>query len=177
LFTGMGFDTGQWSRAVLDGGQVKPEFMINLNAGAIVLFQVFIAYLVRKTTPLTSIIAGVSVTVVSFLFYLAGESGFIVLSAILVFSIGEMLASPRSKEYAGRIAPPDKVGMYMGYFYWCVALGNLFGGLLSGVAYQNFGPKGVDNPDLMWILFAVLAASTAVMLVIYNKVVLKGATS
>ena len=46
-----------------------------------------------------------------------------------------------------------------------------------GVAYQHFGPKGVDNPDLMWILFAALAASTAVMLVIYNKFVLKGATS
>jgi hypothetical protein len=43
--------------------------------------------------------------------------------------------------YAGRIAPPDKVGMYMGYFYWCVALGTLVGGLLSGVAYQHFGPK------------------------------------
>ena len=86
-----------------------------------------------------------------------------------------MLASPQSKEYAGRIAPPDKVGMYMGYFYWCVALGNLFGGLLSGVAYQHFGPKGIDNPDLMWVLFAVLAASTAVALVVYNKVVLKGA--
>lgn len=175
LFAGLGFDTAGWSKAVLDHGQVKPEFMINLNAGAIVLFQVLIAYLVRKTTPLMSIIAGVTVTVLSFLLYLAGSSGFIVLSAILVFSIGEMLASPRSKEYAGRIAPPEKVGMYMGYFYWCVALGNLFGGLLSGVAYQHFGPKGVDNPDLMWILFAVLAASTAIMLVVYNKIVLKGA--
>jgi len=175
VFSSIGFNTGEWSRAVLENGQVKPEFMINLNALAIVLFQVFIAYLVRKTSPLTSIIAGVSVTVVSFILYLAGNSGFIILSAILVFSIGEMLASPRSKEYAGRIAPPDKVGMYMGYFYWCVALGNLFGGLLSGVAYQHFGPKGVDNPDLMWILFAALAASTAVMLVIYNKLVLKGA--
>jgi len=134
---------------------------------------VLISYLVRKTSPLTSIIAGVTVTVASFLMYLAGASGWIVVSAILVFSVGEMLASPRSKEYAGRIAPPDKVGMYMGYFYWCVALGNLFGGLLSGVAYQHFGPAGVDNPDLMWVLFAVLAASTAVMLVVYNKVVLR----
>jgi MFS family permease len=81
-----------------------------------------------------------------------------------------MLASPRSKEYAGRIAPPEKVGMYMGYFYWCVALGNLFGGLLSGVAYQYFGPQGVDRPGAMWVLFAVLAVTTAVGLVVYNKV-------
>jgi len=155
--------------AALVDGQVKPEYMINANAGAIVLFQVLIAYLVRKTTPLVSIIAGVGVTVASFLLYLAGTSGFVVLSAILVFSVGEMLASPRSKEYAGRIAPPDKVGMYMGYFYWCVALGNLFGGLLSGVAYQHFGPDGIDQPDQMWILFAVLAAVTAVALLVYHR--------
>jgi dipeptide/tripeptide permease len=169
----LGLDTSTWSRALLENGQVKPEYLINLNAFGIICFQVLIAYLVRKTTPLASIIGGVTVTVFSFAIYLVAPTGWVVVTAILVFSVGEMLASPRSKEYAGRIAPPDKVGMYMGYFYWCVALGNLFGGLLSGVAYQHFGPHGVDRPDLMWILFAVLAAFTAVTLVIYNRWVLR----
>ena len=164
-----GGDLETWSRALLENGQVKPEYLINLNAGAIVLFQVLIAYLVRKTTPLVSIIAGVTVTIGSFLVYLAGQTGWVVVSAILVFSVGEMLASPRSKEYAGRIAPPEKVGMYMGYFYWCVALGNLFGGLLSGLSYGYFGPTGIDRPDLMWILFAVIASTTAAALVVYNR--------
>jgi dipeptide/tripeptide permease len=164
-----GGDLDTWNRALLENGQIKPEYLINLNAGAIVLLQVLIAYLVRKTTPLVSIIAGVTVTIASFLVYLAGATGWVVVSAILVFSVGEMLASPRSKEYAGRIAPPDKVGMYMGYFYWCVALGNLFGGLLSGVSYGYFGPTGINRPDLMWILFAVIASTTAGALVLYNR--------
>jgi POT family proton-dependent oligopeptide transporter len=165
----LGFDTSDWSRAVLENGQVKPEHLINLNAFGIICFQVLISFLMRKTTPLTSIIVGVSVTIASFLIYLAGASGWIVVSAILVFSVGEMMASPRSKEYAGRIAPPEKVGMYMGYFYWCVALGNLFGGLLSGFSYQHFGPHGVNRPDVMWIIFAALAGTTAVSLVLYNR--------
>jgi len=62
--------------------------------------------------------------------------------------------------------------MYMGYFYWCTALGHLFGGLLSGVMYQHYGPVergGIDKPDVMWIVFAILAASTAVSLVIYDR--------
>jgi dipeptide/tripeptide permease len=167
----VGGDISSWSRALLENGQIKPEYLINLNAFGIICFQVLIAYLVRQRSPLTSIILGVSVTVVSFLIYLAGATGWIVVTAILVFSVGEMLSSPRSKEYAGRIAPPDKVGMYMGYFYWCVALGNLFGGLLSGVAYQYFGPHGIDRPDAMWVLFAVLAVTTAIGLVLYNRVV------
>jgi dipeptide/tripeptide permease len=166
----IGADMAIWNRALLENGQIKPEYLINLNAGAIIFFQVLISWFVRKTSPLTSIILGVAVTVISFFIYLMGASGWVVVAAILVFSVGEMLASPRSKEYAGRIAPPDKVGMYMGYFYWCVALGNLFGGLLSGVTYQHFGPSGVDRPDTMWIIFAALAATTAISLIVYNRV-------
>ncbi len=168
-FQGWGFDTSGWHVAVLEHGQIKPEFLINLNAFGIICLQVLISFLIRRISPLVSIILGVAVTIASFLVYLAGASGWVVVAAILVFSLGEMMASPRSKEYAGRIAPPEKVGMYMGYFYWCVALGNLFGGLLSGASYQHFGPAGVDRPDQMWILFAVIAASTVVGLVAYNR--------
>jgi POT family proton-dependent oligopeptide transporter len=166
---GLGFDTTNWSRAVLEHGQVKPEHLINLNAFGIICFQVLVSWLMRKTSPLASIITGVCITIASFGLYLVGMTGWIVVSAILVFSVGEMMASPRSKEYAGRIAPPDKVGMYMGYFYWCVALGNLFGGLLSGLSYQYFGPQGINRPDIMWIIFAALAALTAVSLIFYNR--------
>ena len=165
----VGSDISAWSRVLLENGQIKPEYIINLDAFGIICFQVLISYLVRRTSPLTSIILGVAVTVASFLVYLAGASGWVVVTAVLIFSIGEMLASPRSKEYAGRIAPPEKVGMYMGYFYWCVALGNLFGGLLSGIAYQHFGPQGVNRPGEMWVLFAVLAATTAIGLFVYNR--------
>jgi dipeptide/tripeptide permease len=168
----LGFDTSEWSRAVLEHGQVKPEHMINLNAFGIIVGQVAIAYMVRKLQPLTTIILGSFVTVISFLFYLIGRGGWIIVIAILVFSVGEMLASPRSKEYAGRIAPPEKVGMYMGYFYWCVALGNLFGGLLSGGLYQHYGPVergGVDNPNAMWIIFAGLAMVSVVLLAAYDR--------
>jgi hypothetical protein len=168
----LGFDTGDWGRAVLEHGQVKPEHLINLNAFGIIVGQVAIAYMVRKLQPLTTIILGSFITVISFLFYLIGQGGWIIVIAILVFSVGEMLASPRSKEYAGRIAPPEKVGMYMGYFYWCVALGNLFGGLLSGGLYQHYGPVergGVDNTNAMWIIFAGLALVSVVLLTAYDR--------
>ncbi|MFH2052153.1 MAG: MFS transporter [bacterium] len=169
---GLGLDTSQWGRAVLEHGQVKPEHLINLNAFGIIVGQVAIAYLVRRLAPLTCIILGSFITVISFLLYLIGQGGWVIVLAVLVFSVGEMLASPRSKEYAGRIAPPGKVGMYMGYFYWCVALGNLFGGLLSGALYQHYGPAdrgGSDDPGTMWIIFAGLAMVSVVLLSIYDK--------
>ncbi|MEZ4386047.1 MAG: hypothetical protein R3D98_00430 [Candidatus Krumholzibacteriia bacterium] len=67
--------------------------------------------------------------------------------------------------------------MSMGYFYWCVALGNLFGGLLSGITYARFGPAardgvalgGTDQPGAMWLIFAGLALLAAVLLWIYDR--------
>ena len=86
LFQGWGVDTSEWSRAMLQHGQVKPEHLINLNAFGIIVGQVAIAYMVRKLKPLTCIILGSFITVVSFLFYLIGQGGW-----IMVFSISTRL--------------------------------------------------------------------------------------
>lgn len=174
LFERLGIDTAPWARAVLDKGQVKPEHLINLNSLGIIFLQVLISYLSRRLPPLVTILGGVLLTAASFLLYIpAGRlgTGWLVVGATLTFSVGEMLASPKSKEYAGRIAPPDKVGMYMGYFYLSVALGNLFGGLLSGVAYQSLGKRGADRPDLLFGLIAALSVLTAAALFIYDRAI------
>ena len=65
--------------------------------------------------------------------------------------------------------PVDKVGLYMGYFYLCVALGNLFGGLLSGTAYEHFGKRGTNRPDLLFVLIAGLSVGTALVLWLYDR--------
>lgn len=83
-----------------------------------------------------------------------------------------MMASPKSKEYTSKIAPPGKVALYMGYFYWCVALGNLFGGILSGQFYAAFA-RDMQRPDIMWITFALIAFASAMLILIYDKLVIK----
>lgn len=152
-------------------GKVKPELLINFNAFGIICLQVLISWLARKVRPLATIVSGIVVTILSFLVFVGGAQGWFVLLGIMVFSIGEMLASPKAKEYAGLIAPPGKTGMYMGYFYWCTALGNLFGGILSGQTYQYFGPSGIDNPEPMWWIYSGAALVTALGLIVYNRVV------
>ena len=122
--------------------------------------------------PFTTIFWGVVITIVSFVILIFGTSGWIVVAGIVVFSFGEMMASPKSKEYTGKIAPPNKVALYMGYFYWCVALGNLFGGLLSGQMYAFFA-RDLQRPDLMWLVFAILSAITAMAIYLYDRLVIK----
>jgi dipeptide/tripeptide permease len=153
-------------------GQVNPEYMINFNAGAIIFFQVLVSYLVSRLKPFTTIFWGTLITVVSFSILVFGTTGWIVFAGILVFSFGEMMASPKAKEYTGRIAPPDKVAMYMGYFYWCVALGNLFGGILSGQLYAKYGVDGMQRPDIMWGIFAGLAVLSALVVFLYDRMII-----
>jgi dipeptide/tripeptide permease len=153
-------------------GQVNPEYIININAGAIIFFQVGVSYLVTRLKPFTTIFWGVVITVVSFSILIFGTLGWIVVAGIVVFSFGEMMASPKSKEYTGKIAPPNKVALYMGYFYWCVALGNLFGGILSGQLYAAFS-RDMQRPDIMWLIFAVIALISAMLILAYDRVVIK----
>ena len=169
---GLGESINTFNNAMAVPGQLNPEYIININAGAIIFFQVAVSYLVTKLKPFTTIFWGVLITVVSFTILIFGTTGWIVVAGILVFSFGEMMASPKSKEYTGKIAPPEKVALYMGYFYWCVALGNLFGGILSGQLYATFA-RDMQRPDIMWAIFALIGLLTAVLIFIYDKKVIK----
>lgn len=169
---GLGSVVNDFRNSMVTSGQVNPEYIINLNAGAIIIFQVAISYFVTRLKPFTTIFWGVLITTVSFSILIFGNTGWIVVIGILVFSFGEMMASPKSKEYTGRIAPPNKVALYMGYFYWCVALGNLFGGILSGQLYAAFA-RDMQRPDIMWFIFALLAFVSAMLILFYDRLVIK----
>lgn len=153
-------------------GQVNPEYIINIDAGAIIVFQLIISYLVTRLKPFTTIFWGTIISVGSFVVLIFGTTGWIVAAGILIFAFGEMMASPKSKEYTGSIAPPNKVALYMGYFYWCLALGNLFGGILSGQLYGFFA-RDMQRPDIMWFIIAMIAATTAALIFIYDRLVIK----
>ena len=97
-----------------------------------------------------------------------GGSLLLIIFGIVFFSIGEMMASPTSQEYVGRTAPRDKSALYMGYYFITIALGNLFGGILSGEMYELFG-REMQRPDLLWVFFAGVMLLTAVTFVLYNR--------
>ncbi len=174
MFNYIGLDSwgAAFSSSMAEPGKVNPEYMTNVNALAIIFFQVFISAIVTRLKAFTTIFWGVIITIFSFVILVFGTTGWIVIAGILVFSFGEMMASPKSKEYTGKIAPKGKVAMYMGYFYWCVALGNLFGGILSGQMYATFG-RDMQRPDIMWAIFAALSLLTAGLIFAYDKFVIK----
>jgi len=157
--------------------QVNPEFVVNIDAGAIVLFQVLISFLMAKFHRFTTMITGMFIAAVGVgLSAFAGTEGMIGLGGsiwvvalgLFIFAIGEMMASPTSQEYVGRIAPADKKALYMGYYFVAIALGNLFGGILSGELYGSLA-RDMQRPDLMWLVFGGLMLLTALVFMLYNR--------
>jgi hypothetical protein len=162
---------------VVAGRQFNPEFIVNINALGIVCFQVLISFLMARFHRFTTMIVGMMVAAVGIgLSSMAGGEGmlgaggliWVVAGAILIFSFGEMMASPTSQEYVGRIAPRDKVALYMGYYFVAIALGNLFGGILSGQLYGKLA-RDMQRPDLMWTVFGAIMLATAIVFMLYNK--------
>ncbi|MFH1679925.1 MAG: MFS transporter, partial [Candidatus Eisenbacteria bacterium] len=164
-------------RIVSLGRQVNPEFIINLDSLGIICFQVLVSFFVGRLRRFTTIILGMTVAAVGVgLSMFAGTEGmvgagglvWVVCAGILIFSFGEMMASPTSQEYVGRIAPPDKKALYMGYYFVAGALGNLFAGILSGQMYGKLA-RDMERPDLMWAAFGGLMLFTAFVFLLYNR--------
>jgi dipeptide/tripeptide permease len=164
-------------RIMVRARQVNPEYIVNIDAGAIVLFQVLISFLMAKFHRFTTMIVGMVIAAVGVgLPAFAGGEGMIGLGgsvwlvalALFTFAIGEMMASPTSQEYVGRIAPKDKKALFMGYYFLSMALGMLFGGILSGELYGKLA-RDMQRPDLMWLAFGGLMLLTALVFLIYNR--------
>ncbi|RVU40115.1 MFS transporter [Rheinheimera riviphila] len=151
--------------------QINPEYIVNLGFATIVLAQIAISTFIQRWPAMPVLVVGTLVMAAGLLG--CGLSGMLlvggvtVVGAVVVFSCGEMIASPKSQEYVAAIAPRHQTAMYMGYYFVAMALGNLFAGLLSGFAYTVIA-KQLNQPMLMWVLFAGIAVLTAAGMLIFH---------
>lgn len=124
------------------GPQIAQEWVINLNPFLIILLVAPLSwYFNRVMRRLTSIFFGF--IFVSLGLYVVGSSMsiYVCLAGIVCFTAGEMLCSPKMREYLAVIAPPDKKALYMGYASIPYALGWGYGSFLGGQIYGRTGEK------------------------------------
>jgi MFS family permease len=100
-----------------DQGTIPAEYIMNTDAGCIILFQIIISSIVMRFKPLRAMMAGIIVASIGMGLSLATQNGIYVVLSLVIFAIGEMSSSPKITEYIGRIAPSDKTALYMGCSY------------------------------------------------------------
>jgi dipeptide/tripeptide permease len=121
------------------GGHLPQEYMINLNAGMIMVAAFSVGYLTGKLRSLTAILSGMLVSAAAIYAIGFSMNGWVVLGAIALFSLGEMMASPTTQRYFASIAPPGKKGLYLGYVNATNGIGWYIGSIVAGTLYQEKG--------------------------------------
>ena len=132
---------GESAVPTVNEGNLTQEWILNFNAFLISLFAFLIGYLMGKVRSLVAIVVGIAVSAVGIWMLGWSMSGFMILGAIGVFSIGEMMASPTKMRYLSGIAPPGRKGQYMGYVNMTVGIGWSIGSLVAGHWYEENGDK------------------------------------
>jgi dipeptide/tripeptide permease len=122
-------------------GTIAAEYITNIDAMYIILFQILVSTIIMKLKPLTSMISGFFVCSIGMSLTLLTNNPFFIIASIFIFGIGEMAGSPKITEYIGKIAPKDKTALYMGMAFLPVTLGNLLAGYISGSVYGGMSDK------------------------------------
>jgi len=153
-----------------------PEHVTVINAGTIVLLQIFVNMVVKDRKPLPTMVGGILIGSVGFLFLAMSQHVGIFILGIAVFSIGEMTCHPKYYSYIGLVAPQDKKAVYMGYAFLYGVIGSLVGSNVGGEMYNAFlkplvGQAGVSSAlRNFWLIFGILGAVTTGLLIVYNRI-------
>lgn len=122
-------------------GTIPAELMVNIDAGFIILFQIIVSSVAMRFQPLKVMTTGILIASIAMGLCFSTQNGLLLILFLMLFSFGEMSSSPKITEYIGRIAPPNKTAIYMGYSFIPVAIGVFFAGIVSGNVYQAMSDK------------------------------------
>lgn len=148
------------------------EYIVAINPGMIIVFQMVIASLVVKMKPIGNMALGMAISVVGMILLGVLPTLWGAIIAIAVFAIGEMTFAPRFLDYVSSLAPKGKIGLYLGFAYMRSFLANLVGGPLSGRLLGKYCPaEGIREPHKMWFTFAAIGLLALVALFVYNRIV------
>jgi len=169
------------------------------NPVMIVLLQMVITRLVKRWTPVQSIMIGAGVVTVGMLVnvipplitsdiyrqvhvgsFVLPLAGLFLLISIASMALGEMMASPRILEYIGAIAPRGQEGLYLGYANLPIALASIVGGPVGGRMFEHFISDRVDQglpPQTIpiWLIIGGIGLAAMILLYVYDRIVLRPA--
>jgi dipeptide/tripeptide permease len=150
------------------GWKFDAEHVTVINAGVIILLQLFVSKITSKTKALPTMVVGTLLGTIGMGILAISMSPWVFIIGIIIFTLGEMTAHPKFISYVGLIAPPDKKALYLGYSFLYGVIGSGIGGILGASLYVHF----VDNlkqPGTLWFIFSMIGVVAMISLIAYNK--------
>jgi dipeptide/tripeptide permease len=147
------------------------EHVTVISSGCIILLQLLVSNIVRKTPALPTMIAGIAMGTVGMAILSLSTYAWVFIGGIVIFSIGEMTAHPKFISYVGLIAPADKKALYQGYAFLYGVIGSGIGGILGATLYVHFVDT-LHRPGVLWFIFSLIGVATIIGLLLYNRFIL-----
>jgi dipeptide/tripeptide permease len=144
------------------------EHVTVINAGTIIALQLLVSKLFEKRAALPTMITGIVLGTAGFAILAISPHIWVFVLGNIVFSVGEMTAHPKFFSYVGQIAPRAHVAMYMGYLSLYGVIGSSIAGVLGANLYVRIVDR-MNQPRLLWLIFAAIGAATVVGLLLYNR--------
>ena len=169
LFTYNWLILPQYLERAFQGGFVSQRFEVFSNLNPILIFIAvpMVAALTQKKNVYGMMILGTFVMALPAFFLAFSTSLVSLLAFLLVMTLGEAMWQPRFLQYAAEIAPEGRTGAYMGVAQFPWFLTKMLVPLYSGLALQKYVPaEGHQDPQRMWLIFAVVAMVSPVLLVV-----------
>ena len=134
------------------------EWFQGLNPLIITFAVPLVAAMTRKINIVSMMIVGTVVSAASTFILSGGPNVTMLITYILIFSIGEAIWSSRFFEYIADLAPAGKVGAYMGLagIPWFMA--KFTTGFYSGFMLEKFIPEsGAQDSGMLWTIYGIIA--------------------
>jgi dipeptide/tripeptide permease len=144
------------------------EHVTVINAGTIIILQLFISNIVKKKKALPTMITGIGIGTVGMAILAVSANIWIFITGMVLFSIGEMTAHPKFISYIGLVAPTKNKAMYMGYLFLYGVFGSSIGGIVGAKLYVYF-VDNLNQPRVLWLIFSSIGVVTILCLLLYNK--------
>ncbi len=137
--------------------QTELGYLYTINGLLVVSFQIPLTKLLSKHAFTTQLALGSMFYIIGYGFigYFVGFNFFVLM--MIIITIGEMAMSPPSLALTSRLAPPGRMGRYMGIYGFFVATGWSFGPLYGGLILDSFK----NQPEVAWLLISSLAIISA----------------
>jgi proton-dependent oligopeptide transporter, POT family len=149
----------------------KTEGLLATGPLVVISLTLVINILTQRIRAFSAIIIGTLLTALAWIILIVRPTVTGVILTLVAVALGEITQSPRYYEYISRLAPSGQQGTYMGFAFLPLGIGSFVGGTFGGFLIHHYG-EVKHQPGMMWVVITAIGVLTALLLWIYDKLVL-----
>jgi MFS family permease len=144
------------------------QWLAIINPGTIIVVGPGLGKFMEKYKSLNVMMVGIIIYCIGVLLTFGSNSEALFVTGIIIYSIGEFIVHPGFIAYVSKIAPKDKVAIYMGAIFVATGVGIVVGPTVMGVWYLYF-VKTAHMPKLFGTAIVAVGLLTLGAFILYNR--------